>query len=149
VVSTLVVIAPPTGVTITAGLNTPTPVGSGVWVQFTVQGCGPYLAGTAQEFVYNKVLYSVQQPPDPAWTPPSGQPASVFYFDGGIVWDYKITNNTANFQNWTFQSTFYTSTQSIRMIFTDPCGVTRTYPIGTVNLARFKIDDSTWQLLQR
>lgn len=152
-IATSVTIAPPNGVRITKGLNSPVAINSGVTVIFQLQSngqdVGPYCTGYAQELVTNKVQFGVPYPSDTEWTPPVSQPSNLFYENEGKIFDYKVTNSTPPYVNWLFGTVFYTCTQNIRMLFTDPCGNQRIYSCGSVNLARQKIDVNTWQIFQQ
>ena len=153
VVATAVTIAPPNGVRILSGLNTPTPVNNGIWIVFQLQSngvdCGPYCAGQAQELITNKILYGNPAPNDTQWTPPAGQSSNVFYAGSGRINDYKTTSQGIVYQNWLSGTNLYTRTQNIRMLFTDACGNQRIFSCGSVNLANQKVNNGSWQILQQ
>ena len=103
------------------------------------------VVGVAQELITNKVAYGVPRPDDTSWTPQT-PPAAVFYAQQGMIYDWKSVPGDSNFINWPDQSVFFTRTQNLRMVFTDPCGNQRIYSLGAASLANFKIDFSTWQV---
>jgi hypothetical protein len=156
-------IAPPDGVRIAnpGALNANIPVNygaqpssqtvsnsSGVSVVFAIQSggndCGQYLAGQPQELLTNKVAFGKSVPPDTGYTPPGFD--ARFFLGAPDIYDFKVTNPTASYLSWTSGTIYYTATQSIRLLQTDPCGNVRTYGLGTVNWQREKIDNNNWQL---
>ncbi len=153
VLSTTVTIAPPDGYRIVAGLKTPTPVGSGIAVVFQVtaggQDCGPYLGGTAQEWIWNKWLYGVYIGNDTDWSPPVGQPDPAFQLQHGQIIDVKTTAATPDWFAWA-GGTYYKSNQWLQIAFVDPCGKLRTYFLSPVfSQSRQKLGPYTWQISQQ
>ncbi len=154
--TTSVVIAQPTGVRIAGGLNTPTLIGQPIILTFLPQAggqdCGPYYGGMAQEMVTNKVWFGVADPADDdkSWTPTLAQgPLAAFLKSGLYIYDTKTQGMLPQFANWPLFQPFNTVTQQVRMIYTDPCGVVRTYPVGTVKLARELTAPGVWQIIQQ
>jgi hypothetical protein len=157
-VQTTVVIAPPTGVRIVAGLNTPTPLGQSIKVQFAPQAggqdCGPYYQGTAQELVTNKMQFGIPTPgqDDTQWNPDLGSQSTLFYHDTSpYIWDVKGQPYTPALDNWPYYNVFYSCTQQIRMAYTDPCGNVKTYMVTTqpLKFGRELTGPGMWQLIQQ
>jgi hypothetical protein len=163
IVTTSLTIAPPTGVRIGSpgvlnrdiGVNYVVPsstsiVGcTGVTVVFVIQSngqdCGQYLAGQPQELVTEKVLFGVNQDPDTVWTP-TGYDAR-FFLAAPNIQDFKsFPSGSETYANWPDNTVFFTRTQNLRLLQTDPCGNVRTYPLGSVKFQSVKIDNETWQL---
>jgi len=164
VLTTSLTIAPPTGVRIAnpAVLNTnigvnnvpPSPTSilgcTGVTVVFTIQSngqdCGQYITGQPQEYVTNKVLFGVNKPNDPGWTPP-GYDARFFLGPAPNIQDFKqVPAGSPDYAAWPNNSVFFTRTQNLQFLQTDPCGNVRTYSLGSVNFQSVKINNTTWQL---
>lgn len=149
-----VTIAPATGFTIAAGLNTPANWGDPIFVEFQVKAgsvdCGPYLGSVlAQEKITNKWFQSppLNPPPwpDSNWTPNQADPK--FQLDGSVVKDKKDLEDWSQALFDAVSGVFYEADQEIRLKYEDPCGVTQYISLGTVRLKRVKVSATEWKVV--
>ena len=134
------------GSTIIAGLDTATSFGSPCWVQFRLEctnghNAGPMMAGLAQEFIQWKTFYpgpgqaAVSLGSDADWSP--GGFDANFNMSGGVIFDRKMTNNPAAGTVWPDGFVFFTRTQLLKIVWTDPFGVVHYSYCGNYNFGSY------------
>jgi hypothetical protein len=128
-----------------------------VEIDFTIRCCGQdagaLFAGYAQEFLRNKhVLWPTDQPQldDPDWSPTSGQDNTNFNRQGNVIVDMKgmsyLGTDLAWWSSIPVGTTFYSCTQDLRLMWSDPCGNTRYMVLGSVLIRRVKVGDMQWEI---
>ncbi len=103
--------------------------------------CGPYIGGTAQEYLSDQVDWFNEDMDDFGWWPPST--TETFCISGGIILDTWWVG--ASFQKADVGDT-EEATQTLRLHYVFPDKSTKDYEFGVVDYTQTKVDANNWKL---
>lgn len=144
-----ITVAKADGVTIVQGNNTPVGNGQAVLLVYRVESggnaCGPYLAGTAQERLTNRMVLGVAKP-DADWAPAAAAP-TFRLFQGQILDEHAEELPDTVWNSLAVGDVIRSATQELRIVWSDSWGnLYYDQTVGTVEVIHRKTSNIEWRV---